>query len=119
MKAFGLVCLLLWPAIAGAASSYIVSVKGHTAYMCDQCLLRTPLPDKQTLHVIDAWQHGMPPFHAPKPNLSFSVNDTVSVCGCTGCATYTWLRPGLWALGTFAKHASHVAHQESASLKDK
>jgi hypothetical protein len=115
MKSAGVATLLLLcsaMAIAGEPSHWMVAVMGAgQPYMCNECALRTPLPDSTSALALDAWKSGRPPFaglvDAQGMHHTLENGDKVSLCNQTGCSTYTWQEPDGWTQGVFQRMESH------------
>jgi hypothetical protein len=117
MKLAGVIAIsLLWSSmvLADAPNHWMVAVLGaQQPYMCNECALRTPLPDSVSVQALNAWKSGQSPFSGPVDmkgvHYPLKNGDKVILCNQTGCSTYTWQEPEGWTQGVFQREESHAA----------
>lgn len=109
---------LLWSSMvmAEAPNQWLVSMVGSDRpYMCNECGLKTPLPDSASAHALNAWKSARPPFDGPVDGKgiyrSIKNGDQVGLCNRSGCSTYTWQDPIGWTHGVFQRQESHEPHR--------
>ncbi|GLQ87213.1 hypothetical protein [Dyella flagellata] len=115
MKSAVVVALsLLWSgmAMADAPGHWVVAIAGsNQPYMCNECALRTPLPDVTSAQALNTWKAGQSPFiglvDAKGVHHTIQNGDKVSLCNQTGCSVYTWQEPDGWTQGVFQRMESH------------
>lgn len=110
--------LLLWSSVvmADGPDLWTVALVGaRQPYICNECGLKTPLPDLASARALNAWKATQPPFNGPIDYKGVSrpikSGDQVTLCNKSGCSTYTWEEPAGWGQGIFQRQEPHAPNR--------